>query len=59
MTKIITSICLLQLVEKGAIKLDEDLRSLLPDLAALQILKGFDADDKPIMEDNTRAITIR
>lgn len=59
MTKIITSTCLMQLVEKGLFKLDEDVRPLVPELAKMQILRGFDKDDKPILEDNVKPITLR
>lgn len=59
MSKIVTSVCLMQLVEKGLLKLDDDMRPLVPELAAMQLLKGFDENDKPILEDNTRPITLR
>lgn len=49
----------MQLVEKGLLKLDDDMRPLVPELAAMQLLKGFDENDKPILEDNTRPITLR
>ncbi|KAK5655602.1 hypothetical protein OQA88_5533 [Cercophora sp. LCS_1] len=42
------------LAERGVVSLDTDIRPIVPELSALQILKGFDADDKPILEDNTR-----
>jgi CubicO group peptidase (beta-lactamase class C family) len=59
MTKIITVTCLMQLVERGVIDLDHDVRPLVPELAKMQILRGFDAEDKPILEDNHTAITLR
>lgn len=59
MTKIVTVTCLMQLVEKGLLKLDEDVRPLVPELAKMQILRGFDKDDKPILEDNVMPITLR
>ncbi|KAI9155418.1 Beta-lactamase [Paramyrothecium foliicola] len=59
LTKIITITCLMQLVERKAIELDDDLRSLLPELGKLQILRGFDEAEKPILQDNTRPITLR
>jgi CubicO group peptidase (beta-lactamase class C family) len=48
----------MQIVEQGKIALDDDVRPLVPELAALQIIRGFDGD-KPILEDNTRPITLR
>jgi CubicO group peptidase (beta-lactamase class C family) len=59
MTKLITATCLLQLVERGLVTLSEDLRPRVPQLAALQILKGFNDNDEPILEDNTKPITLR
>lgn len=49
----------MQLVERGSIALDDDVRSLVPELGELQILRGFDAEDKPILEDTDKPITLR
>ncbi|RSL83048.1 hypothetical protein CEP52_016819 [Fusarium oligoseptatum] len=59
MTKIITITCFMQLVERGEIGLDDDVRPRVPELAKMQILRGFDDNDKPILEDNTKPITFR
>ncbi|KAK0630397.1 beta-lactamase/transpeptidase-like protein [Bombardia bombarda] len=60
LTKIITTTCLMQVVERGLISLDDDVRPLVPELARMQILRGFGADDgQPILEDNKKAITLR
>ena len=59
MTKIITSTCLVQLVERGVISLDEDIKPMLPELAKLQILNGFDEESNPIMQENNSSITLR
>jgi methyl acetate hydrolase len=40
MTKVITSIAVMQLVEKGLIGLDDDLSSLMPEMAAIPILSN-------------------
>ncbi|KAI7778117.1 hypothetical protein LA080_002617 [Diaporthe eres] len=58
LTKLLTATCLLQLVERGRITIDEDLRLRLPFLSDVQILRGFDGDDKPILESNHRPITL-
>lgn len=58
MSKIITMAGVMALVEKGSVSLDDDMRTVVPELGRLQILKGF-TDDKPILEDNTRPITLR
>lgn len=42
----------MQIVEKGLIQLDDDVRPLVPELASAQVLRGFDDDDKPILEKN-------
>lgn len=49
----------MQLVEKGLVTLDEDLRPRIPHFQTVQILTGFDDNDKPIMVDNTKPITLR
>lgn len=59
MTKLITTTCLMQLVERGLVGLDADIKDLIPELEAMQILKGFDSDDAPILEENTKPITLR
>ncbi|KHN97730.1 Beta-lactamase/transpeptidase-like protein [Metarhizium album ARSEF 1941] len=59
LTKLATSISVLQLVERGQLDLDADLRPLIPELRQARILRGFDDDDKPVIEANTRPITMR
>jgi CubicO group peptidase (beta-lactamase class C family) len=58
MTKAITSVAALQLVEQGLIALDEPLAGRLPDMAALRVLAGFD-DGTPRFRAPKRAITLR
>lgn len=59
LTKLITTTCLMQLVERALIGLDDDVRWRVPELATLQILRGFDADDAPILDDNVKPVTLR
>lgn len=59
MTKIVTATSLMQLFEKGLIHLDDDARPLVPELANVQILRGFNDEDKPVLENNTDPITLR
>jgi CubicO group peptidase (beta-lactamase class C family) len=47
----------MQLVEQGRVKLEDDMKELVPQLATMQILKGFDGD-KPILEENAKPITL-
>ncbi|AEO61995.1 hypothetical protein MYCTH_2072388 [Thermothelomyces thermophilus ATCC 42464] len=60
MTKLITSICALKLVEEGVVGLDEDVSKHLEALAAQPVLTGFDdATGQPTYKDRTRPITLR
>lgn len=59
MTKLITTTCLMQLVEQNLIGLDEDIRNLIPELAEMQILRGIDSDQAPVLEENSKPITLR
>lgn len=58
LTKLLTATCLLQLVERGQITLEEDLGQRLPFLSGVRILRGFDEDDQPILEENHQPITL-
>jgi CubicO group peptidase (beta-lactamase class C family) len=59
MTKLLTATCLLQLVERSILSLDEDVRPRVHQLAEMRILRGFDASDSPILESNSKPITLR
>ncbi|KAI0812960.1 beta-lactamase/transpeptidase-like protein [Xylaria sp. FL0064] len=59
MSKLATAVSLLQLVEKRVIGLEDDVRDMLPELAALPVLRGWKDDGTPIMEAHGRAITLR
>jgi CubicO group peptidase (beta-lactamase class C family) len=59
MTKAITAAAAMQLVEQGKLSLDESIGKLLPDLAAPQVLEGFDAEGKPKLRPAARPITLR
>jgi len=43
MTKAVTSTAAMQLVEQGKLSLDRPIAEVLPELAAPQVLEGFDA----------------
>jgi len=43
MTKPITSVAVMQLVESGRVKLDEPAGNYLPELSQVQVLEEFDA----------------
>lgn len=60
MTKLLTAVSVMQLVEKGKLGLNDDLGELIPQLSKVEVLKGFDDDDgEPIMEKKTKPITLR
>jgi methyl acetate hydrolase len=59
MTKAVTSAGAMQLVEQGKLSLDEPIGKLLPDLAAPQVLDGFDAKGEPKLRPAKRPITLR
>ena len=59
MTKAVTSVAAMQLVEAGLIELDQPIGRVLPELAAPQVLAGFDAAGKPRLRPARRPITLR
>lgn len=58
-TKLLTAVAALQVVERGLIAFDDNVEELLPELAAQQVLTGFDEDDKPVLVARTEGITFR
>ncbi len=58
-TKIMTSVAALQQVERGNIGLDDDVAPWLPELAAQEVLEGFDSEDRPILKKRQEKITLR
>jgi methyl acetate hydrolase len=59
MTKAVTSVAAMQLVEQGKLQLDEPIGKLLPELAAPQVLEGFDASGAPKLRPAKHPITLR
>ncbi len=59
MTKAITSVAAMQLVEQGRVGLDQPLAELMPELASPEVLEGFAADGAPRLRPATRPITMR
>ncbi|MDA9478305.1 1,4-butanediol diacrylate esterase [Bradyrhizobium sp. CCBAU 65884] len=59
MTKAVTSAGAMQLVEQGKLSLDAPIGEVLPDLAAPQVLEGFDANGEPKLRPAKGAITLR
>ncbi len=58
-TKAITGTAVLQLVEEGRLDLDAPARTYVPDIGALRVIEGFDADGSPRLRAPRREITTR
>jgi CubicO group peptidase (beta-lactamase class C family) len=59
MTKAITGAAAMQLVEQGLIGLDQPAQDILPFLAGIQVLEGFDDLGKPRLRPARGTITLR
>jgi methyl acetate hydrolase len=59
MTKALTATAAMQLVEDGKLQLDEPISKVLPELAAPQVLEGFDDKGQPKLRPAKRPITLR
>jgi CubicO group peptidase (beta-lactamase class C family) len=59
MTKALTSVAALQLVDQGRLSLDAPLGGLLPQLEAPQVLEGFDAQGRPVLRPARTPVTLR
>jgi methyl acetate hydrolase len=59
MTKAVTSVAAMQLVEQGKLQLDQPIGNVLPELASPQVLEGFDESGAPRLRPAKRPITLR
>lgn len=59
MTKAITSVAVMQMVERGEIELDRPVGEYMPQLGEVDVLEGFDADDNPILRPAKTSATVR
>ncbi|MFL6416968.1 MAG: serine hydrolase domain-containing protein [Bryobacteraceae bacterium] len=59
MTKAITSVAAMQLVEQGKLALDDPASKHLPELGTLQVLDGFDDSGKPKLRPPKTVVTLR
>jgi CubicO group peptidase (beta-lactamase class C family) len=59
MTKPVTTVAVLQLVEQGRVALDAPVSEYLPQIAGLQVLDHFDADDKMVLTPPPAQPTVR
>ncbi|KAG9198367.1 hypothetical protein G6514_010211 [Epicoccum nigrum] len=58
-TKLMTSICALQLVEQGKLSLDRPVYDLIPELQPFNILTSFDSAGAPVLIPHKQPITLR
>ena len=58
LTKAVTSVAAMQLVEQGRIGLDQPLGPVVPKLAGLQVLEGFGEDGQPRLRPARRELTL-
>ena len=58
-TKFMTAIAVMQCVEKGLLNLDEPVGNILPEYLEPKILRGYTAEDQPILETAQRTLTLR
>ena len=59
MTKAVTTAGAMQLVEEGKLQLDEPIGRLIPELASLRVLDGFDESGVPKLRPAKNPITLR
>jgi CubicO group peptidase (beta-lactamase class C family) len=59
MTKGLTSVAAMRLVERGALRLDAPIGEMVPELASPQVLEGFDAAGAPRLRPASRPLTLR
>ena len=58
MTKAVTSVAAMQLVEQGRLQLEQPIGNVLPELSAPQVLEGFDDAGAPRLRPAKRPITL-
>ena len=58
MTKAITTLAAMQMVEQGKLDLERPISDILPELANIQVLDGFDANGEPKLRPAKRPITL-
>jgi methyl acetate hydrolase len=59
MTKAVTAVAAMQLVEQHKLELDEPIGAVVPELASPQVLEGFDGAGAPRLRPAKRPITLR
>lgn len=57
-TKAITSVAVMQLVEAGALALDDPAKTYVPEIARSRVLAGFDAAGEPVLRSPANDVTV-
>lgn len=57
-TKIVTSVCALQLLEQGKLKLDDLVEKFVPEITKIKVLEGFNDDGSPKLREPRTKPTI-
>jgi methyl acetate hydrolase len=57
-TKAVTSVAVMQLVETGALNLDDPAKIYVPEIARSRVLAGFDAAGKPLLRPPANDVTV-
>jgi CubicO group peptidase (beta-lactamase class C family) len=58
MTKAVASVGALQLVERGEMRLDQEVASIIPEFGEIKVLDGFDGD-RPRLREPSRSATVQ
>ncbi|OOO06496.1 beta-lactamase [Aspergillus oryzae] len=58
-TKLVTTVAVMQCVERGLLDLDADIANVLPEWKNPRILTGFDENDNPTFRPATKPITLQ
>ena len=58
-SKLVTGVAAMQCVERSLIGLDDDVLAFVPELRDIQLLTGYDQDDKPMLVKPKEKITLR
>ncbi|KAL2849416.1 beta-lactamase/transpeptidase-like protein [Aspergillus pseudodeflectus] len=58
-TKLVTTVAVMQCVERGLLDLDADIANVLPEWKSPRILTGIDENDNPIFRPATKPVTLR
>lgn len=59
MTKSVTAVAVMQLVEKGVLDLDSPVGTIIPSLDRVQVLDGFDQANRPLLRAPATPVTLR